>query len=170
MVKRRCMGKHRMLRHYDEAEGFPTANVYDQPLRRSSREKRLLFATFNVAQMDKQILNTADMSEVSERAYQHLRKVERFRNLSRGNSSHVFFLLSVVCIRMRWILTRSFCPRIVSPETALSSAAKIPRLWSPLAPVAPPSPPRASQNQPRVGVVICFCFGCWWFTTHVTSC
>lgn len=71
-MKRRCIRKHRMLHHYDETEGFPTANVYDQPLRRSSREKRLLFATFNVSQMDKQILNPVDMSEVSERAYQHL--------------------------------------------------------------------------------------------------
>ena len=44
---------------------------YEEPLRRSKREKRLVFATLNVSQMDKQILNPGpsyqelDLSEVS---------------------------------------------------------------------------------------------------------
>ncbi len=44
--------------------------VFEKPLRRSKREKRLLFTTFNVSQIDKQILNSnndfpeLDLSEV----------------------------------------------------------------------------------------------------------
>lgn len=44
---------------------------YEEPLRRSKREKRLVFATLNMSQMDKQILNPGpsyqdlDLSEVS---------------------------------------------------------------------------------------------------------
>ena len=44
-LKRGRMNEHTMI-HYEE-----------EPLRRSKREKRLMFATLNVAQIDKQILN-----------------------------------------------------------------------------------------------------------------
>lgn len=46
------------LRHYGESKSYSTRtrNV-PKPLRRSKRERRLVFATFNVSQMDKQILS-----------------------------------------------------------------------------------------------------------------
>lgn len=58
-VKRRCLEKHHVASY--------RRPVFEEPLRRSKREKRLLFATFNVSQMDKQILGRADtdFSEVS---------------------------------------------------------------------------------------------------------
>lgn len=64
-----------------------------KPLRRSKREKRLLFATFNVSQMDKQVLNQAldtDLSEDEMDPYEQLLSPHRVtRNSSRsqlGNS------------------------------------------------------------------------------------
>lgn len=66
-----------------------------KPLRRSKREKRLLFATFNVSQMDKQILNQAldtDLSEDEMDPYEQLLSPHRVtRNSSRlklGNNSN----------------------------------------------------------------------------------
>lgn len=63
MVKRSRLERHRMSSY--SHTGRP------KPLRRSKREKRLLFATFNVSQMDKQILGRADtdISEVSDDQY-----------------------------------------------------------------------------------------------------
>ena len=65
-----------ILRHYGGGESYPASQSvrvegYEKPLRRSKREKRLLFATFNVSQMDKQNFNAAhgyhdDLSEVRE--------------------------------------------------------------------------------------------------------
>lgn len=59
-MKRSRLEKHHVASY--------SRTVREKPLlRRSQREKRLLFATFNVSQMDKQILGRAytDISEVS---------------------------------------------------------------------------------------------------------
>jgi hypothetical protein len=57
-MKRRRLEKHRM-------SSYSRRPVFEKPLRRSKREKRLLFATFNVSQMDKQVLGRAD-TDISE--------------------------------------------------------------------------------------------------------
>ncbi len=65
LVKRSRISKNRViLRQYNDTESFSSGSrvrmkrqVFEEPLRRSKREKRLMFATFNVSKMDKQILN-----------------------------------------------------------------------------------------------------------------
>ena len=62
MVKRGRMG------HYGKKKKkrYAVRTMYEKPLplRRSKREKRLIFATFNVSKMDKQILQGQNYPDI----------------------------------------------------------------------------------------------------------